>query len=204
MTTSVVSGDVPPGPHQELLTRGIATDGDAFRALFEGDRPRARALLAEAAGLYRRSWELAPPRSFGRLVAMEKSAVLAGDPGPAADYVRSQVEGPGDSPTSGYAVAVAALVRGEDELAVRAAAEMRGGGEAFDRTAEAIERIVAGDADGYRAAVEAIVADFATREVHLTGVPIADTAMLMEALAAGRGIAARPDSPLVPAAGPPA
>ncbi|MGD9697105.1 MAG: hypothetical protein AB7V42_15760 [Thermoleophilia bacterium] len=188
-----------PAPHQELLERAIATDGAAYRALLAGDGPRARALLAEAAGLYRRSWELAPPRSFGRLVAMEKSALLAGDPS-AADYVRDRIEGAGDSPTSCYAVAVAALARGEDELAARATAGMRGAGEAFDRAAEALERILAGDAEGCRAAVAAIVADFATREAHLTGVPIADTALLMEELAGRRGLVARPASEAAPPA----
>lgn len=44
----------------------------------------------------------------------------------------------------------------------------------------------------------AVVADFESRDAHLTGVPIADTAMLMEALAEPRGLAARPASQLVP------
>ena len=50
----------------------------------------------------------------------------------------------------------------------------------------------------------AIVRDFEGRDAHLTGVPVADTAMLMEALAAPRGLAAHPASPLMPpgAAGP--
>ncbi len=42
------------------------------------------------------------------------------------------------------------------------------------------------------------MADFEARDAHVTGVPVADTAMLMEALADRRGIAARPRSPLIP------
>ena len=47
-------------------------------------------------------------------------------------------------------------------------------------------------------AVLAIVRDFEGRDAHLTGVPVADTAMLMEALAAPRGLAAHPESLVMP------
>jgi hypothetical protein len=43
------------------------------------------------------------------------------------------------------------------------------------------------------------VRDFEGRDAHLTGVPIADTALMLEALAAPRGMTARVDSPLMPA-----
>jgi uncharacterized protein len=42
------------------------------------------------------------------------------------------------------------------------------------------------------------VADFETREEHLTGVPIADTALVLERLAEPRGLAVYPLSPLLP------
>ena len=44
----------------------------------------------------------------------------------------------------------------------------------------------------------AILADFEQREDHLTGVEIADTALMFERIAAQRGMEVRPDSPLVP------
>ena len=188
-----------PGPHADLLAEGIRADGEAFRALQDGRRDEARARLREAAELFRSSWELAPPRSYGRLVAHLKSAVLAGDGPQAAAYARAQLGGACDSPTSCYALGVAALVEGDDSAAAAAAAGMAEGGEAFARAGEALAGLAAGDADRYRAAVEAIVADFEGRDAHLTGVPVADTAMLMEALAEPRGLAVRPASPLVPA-----
>jgi hypothetical protein len=61
--------------------------------------------------------------------------------------------------------------------------------------------LAAGDAPAYREAVSAIVRDFEGRDAHLTGVPVADTAMLMEALAAPRGLAAAPDSEMMPPPG---
>jgi hypothetical protein len=167
--------------HADLLDAGIAADGTAFRALLDGRAGDARAALREAAGLYRASWEAAPPRSFGRLVAHLKSAVLAGDGAAAAAWVEG-----------------AALARGDDPLAARAAAGMTEGGDAFARAGAALAALAAGDGDAYRDAVLAIVRDFEGRDAHLTGVPVADTAMLMEALAAPRGLAAHPDSPLIP------
>jgi hypothetical protein len=75
---------------------------------------------------------------------------------------------------------------------------MAAGGEPFARAGEALGAIAAGDRDRYAAAVAAIVADFEGRSSHLTGVAVADTAMLMEALAAPRGMAVRPRSELIP------
>ncbi|MGE0028813.1 MAG: hypothetical protein AB7O78_06240 [Thermoleophilia bacterium] len=186
------------GAHADLLDAGIAADGRAFRALLDGRRGDAREALREAAALYRASWEAAPPRSYGRLVAHLKSAVLAGDGAEAAAWVEGELDGTCDSPTSCYALAIAALVRGDDAVAARAAASMAEGGEAFARAAAALAAIAAGDAAAYRDAVLAIVWDFEDREAHLTGVPIADTALLMEALAEPRGMATAPVSALMP------
>ena len=72
--------------------------------------------------------------------------------------------------------------------------EPRGG--AFERTAAALRALAAGDGAAYAAAVTAIEADFATREEHLTGVAIADTAIMLELIARERGAAAGIDSPL--------
>jgi hypothetical protein len=73
-------------------------------------------------------------------------------------------------------------------------------GDAFERTAAALRALAAGDGAAYATALAAIEADFAARDAHLTGVAIADTAVMLELLAAERGIAARPDSELVPVA----
>ena len=96
-------------------------------------------------------------------------------------------------------LAVAAAILGDDdEVAVRAA-RMEPRGEAFERTATALRALAARDADAYAAALTAIEADFAARSDHLTGVPIADTAVMLELLAEARGMAVKPSSPLVPA-----
>ncbi|HEV2813155.1 MAG TPA: hypothetical protein VGW10_07895 [Solirubrobacteraceae bacterium] len=185
--------------HKVLLAEAVAREAEAHRALLAGDHVRARDELRAASDRYRASWDAAPPDAFGRLVGMVKAAVLAGEATTAARFVRSAVGDEPSSPTSGYALAIAALVEGDDAVAARAAEAMRAGSEPFQRAADAIAALAAGDGSAYARAVEAIVADFAARESHLTGVPIADTALMLERLAGARGLAAGTTSPLLPA-----
>ena len=98
-------------------------------------------------------------------MAFLKSATLAGEPEDAAAYVRAQLGDGCDSPTSCYALAVAALVEGDDAAAADAAARMAEGGEPFARAGDALGAIAAGDRDRYASAVAAIVADFERRVV---------------------------------------
>jgi hypothetical protein len=194
---------VDDGPHRELMLRAIAREGDGHRAALAGDRDGASAAYREAAGLYRSSWELAPPSSYGRLVGMLKASVLAGEGADAAAYVRAQLtaEAAGEaSPPAAYALAVAALIDGDHRAATGFAAAMREGPGPYGRAADAIAALAAADAPAYRASIDAIVADFAAREEHLTGVRIADTAAMLEALAAPRGLVAGAGGPLLPAA----
>ena len=186
-----------PGPHVEAMQAAIRADGEGLRILLEGDDAAGAEKLREAVALYRSSWELAPPRSFGRLVGMLKAAVIAGDAADAAAYALEQI-GVADSPPSHYVVAMAALVTGDDGLARAAAEGMRAGSPAFGRAADAIEAIADGDGVRYAAAATEIVRDFEGRDEHLTGVPVADTALMLERLAEPRGIAARPRSALLP------
>ncbi len=195
-------GSVQDGEHKQLMVAAIASEGEAHAALLAGDQDAARATYARAAGQYRESWALAPPKSYGRLVGLLKASVLAGQAEVAATEVRDELDGDEDaegSPVASYVLAVAAAILGDDdEVAVRAA-RMEPRGEAFERTATALRALAARDADTYAAALTAIEADFAARSDHLTGVPIADTAVMLEAIAEARGMAVKPSSPLVPA-----
>ena len=186
--------------HQELLTAAIARDGEAQQALFAGDEARARAAFLEAAELYRRSWEGAPPASYGRLVGVLKSSVLAGEGTEQARYVQAQLGHEGEeSPTASYAQALAALILGDDAAAEAWTRHMRIGSEAFARTADAISALATGDPEAYAAAARTIVEDFERRADHLTGVAVADTALMLQRLAARRGLAAELSSPVLPA-----
>jgi hypothetical protein len=183
------------------MIAAIAAEGVAHAALVAGDSEAARAAYTDAAGKYRASWALAPPKSYGRLVGLLKASVLAGDATPAAHEVRAALDGDEDaagSPVAAYVLAVAALILGDDEAVAPLADRMDPRGGAFERTATALRALAAGDGSGYAEAVTAIEADFAGRDEHLTGVAIADTAVMLELIAAGRGLRADLDSPLVP------
>ena len=191
---------MPPHKHQELLTAAVQRDGEAQRALLAGDRDAARAEFAEAAQLYRQSWEAAPPTAYGRLVGMLKSSALAGSGASEAEYVLAALrDADPQSPTASYARALAALILGDDEDARAWARRMSAGGDAFARTAEAIAALAGNDAARLEGALAEIVHDFERRTEHLTGVAIADTALMLAVLAARRGMAVAIESPVLPA-----
>jgi hypothetical protein len=127
--------------------------------------------------------------------------VLGGRAESAATEVRAALaedENAAGSPVASYVLAVAALILGDDEAVAPLADVMDPRGGAFERTATALRALAAGDGPAYADALTAIEADFAGRDEHLTGVAIADTAVMLELIAAERGLGAQLDSPLVP------
>ena len=187
--------------HRELMAEAIERDGEGQRALLAGDGQTARVAFSTASELYRRSWKVAPSGAYGRLVGMLKSAILAGGGEEQADYARSALGKVRErSPTASYARAIAALLVGDDEAARQAAVGMRAGSGAFGRTADAVVALADRDDRAYTVSLAAIVRDFEARERHLTGVPIADTGLVLERLAQRRGMRGGLASPLLPTA----
>jgi hypothetical protein len=184
--------------HRELQALAVEADAVAQRCLMAGDRASADAHLREAERRYRESWEAAPPGGYGRLVGMLKAAILRGDAGDAAAYARRALADGSESPTAAYALALACLAAADDGAGADAAARMATGGEAFERAAAGLGALGRRDAPAYAAALRAVLDDFEERDEHLTGVRIADTALVLERLAAARGLAQYPASPLLP------
>ena len=121
-------------------------------------------------------------------------AILAGD-GVDAIARRAVAETEdADSPASAHVRALALVSLGE----VPDVTAMVEAGGAFERTARALAALATSDSVGYATALGEIVADFEARDQYLSGVAVADTALVLERLAEMRGIAARPASPLVP------
>lgn len=189
---------MPDGEHKRLLLEALDVEAEGQRLLLDGDDERGRERMSAAAALYRRSWEQAPPESYGRLIGMLKAAIIAGDASVEAAYARAELPDPPPSPPAAYALALALLAGGDDVAAAAATSVMRGASDAFDRAAAGIVAIARGDEDGCVRAVHAITEDFEQRGEHLTGVEIADTALMLQRLAAARGIDAAAESPLLP------
>jgi len=200
-TDDAYADSVPRPAHRDLMRAAIERDAEAQEALLGGDRETALAAFRSAADLYRRSWVQSPPGSYGRLVGMLKSSILAGEAAAAAAFARDALadeETVAGSPTASYARALAALISDDDSDAHRWSEAMGAGGDAFERTARAIAALAARDEHAYRAALNEIVRDFEQRQGHLTGVAIADTALMLERVASDREMAAGLPSPLLP------
>jgi hypothetical protein len=177
----------------EHLDRALAAEREAYRADLEG-RPSAEHYRA-ARDAYLGSHAETGPQSWGRLIGALKMAILADDGvEPIARQALAETATAAESPAAGYARALAAVAVGENPDVT----SMLEAGGAFRQTGEALAAVADGDGERYRRSLDAIVADFAARDQHLSGVAVADTAMVLERLAGARGIAARPSSPLVP------
>ncbi len=185
---------------QRQLTRmGNAAGAAGLSALMAGRD--GREWFARAAERYRESWEGAPPGSWGRPIGAIKSRLLGGDWEAAAADARWALEegaAEAESPIGRYAAALAFLVLGEWDDA-RIHADYARTHEAFpSEVADALAFIAAEDVVGYAEAVEDVLRSFETREAYLEDIPVADTVLVLQALAARRQMAAELDSPLLP------
>jgi len=66
----------------------IEREAEAQRAALARHIEESEAVFRDASAAYRRSWELAPAGSYGRLVGILKAAILAGQATDAAHYVQ--------------------------------------------------------------------------------------------------------------------
>ncbi|HSB38532.1 MAG TPA: hypothetical protein VLD13_05530 [Gaiellaceae bacterium] len=193
---------VDPDSRQRQLTRlGNAAGGAGLALLMLGRDGAAADWLRRAAARYRESFADAPPGSWGRPIGAVKSLVLADDWPAAEDAARWALETgalEAESPIGRYAAALALLVLGDDRHAGVHAGAVRGRDDFPQPVAEALTCLAAQDALGYMEAVEEVLASFETRDEYLEDVPVADTVLVLQALARRRGMEAKLGSPLLP------
>jgi hypothetical protein len=171
---------VSAGKH---LNAALAAEAQAYGELLAG--ADAGGALLRARDAYLASHAESGPSSWGRLLGALKMAILAGDGAEAiARRARAEV-GPGETPASAYLRALAQVTLDErpDVDAMLAA------GDAFERTGRALQALGDRDQAAYATALREIVADFAARDQHLSGVAVADTALVLDRLAARRNMA---------------
>lgn len=194
-----------PDERQRQLTRmGNAAWAAGLSLLMLGRRDEGATWLLRGADRYRESWPDAPPGSWGRPIGAMKSRLIAGDFEGAVENARWALDaGAAESESSigRYAAALASLVRGEDSEAVRLAATLRGVDGFPQAVADTLAAVAAGDANGYGAASRLLLADFEARDEFLEDVPVADTVLALQVLAARRGLVIELDSPLLPGPG---
>lgn len=192
-----------PDERQRQLTRmGNAAWAAGLSLLMAGRDEEARAWLLRAAATYRRSWEDAPPGSWGRPIAAVKCRLIAGDLAGACDDARWALEAgsaEAESPIGRYAATLASLVLGDDGAAADLASGLRGRDDFPGSVVAALAALARRDAPAYERAIGALVADFEHREEFLEDVQVADTVLALQALAAERGLVVVLASPLLPA-----
>jgi hypothetical protein len=188
---------------QRQLTRlGNAAGGAGLALLMLGRTDDARVWLHRAAERYRESFAGAPPDSWGRPIGAVKALVLAGDWPAAEDAARWALEtgaAEAASPIGRYAAALALLVLGDDAQARVQADAIRTRDDFPHAVGDALAYLAAQDVVGYIEAVEDVLESFSERDEYLEDLPVADTVLVMQALARRRGMEAELSSPLLPA-----
>jgi hypothetical protein len=195
-------GPSDPDARQKQLTRmGNAAGGAGLALLMQGNRDEASEWLHRAAETYRESLADAPAGSWGRPIGAMKALVLADDWAAAEEAATWTLEygaGEAESPIGHYAAALALLVLGRDQEAVAHADAIRTRDDFPNDVGDALAFIAAQDVVGYAVAVESVLESFETRDEYLEDIPVADTVLVLQALAGRRGIVAELSSPLLP------
>jgi hypothetical protein len=188
---------------QRQLTRmGNAAAAAGLAYLMAGEGERAHEWFDRAVERYRESFPLAPPGSWGRPIAMIKARILSRDwDGAEAEsrWALEQGAAAAESPIGRYAACLALLVLGREHDARVVADGLRTHADFPVVVGDAMAFIAAEDVVGYAEAIEGVLESFETRDEYLEDLPVADTVMVLQALAARRGMAAELTSPLLPA-----
>jgi tetratricopeptide (TPR) repeat protein len=191
-----------PDSRQRQLTRlGNAAGGAGLALLMLGRSEEAGEWFDRAVRRYRESYEQAPPGSWGRPIGALKARILAGDWNGAENEARWALDegaADADSPIGRYAAALALLTLGRDEEARPVADSIRERDDFPHDVANALATLAAEDTLGYTYAVESVLESFEQRDEYLEEIPVADTVLVLQALAERRGVAADLASPLLP------
>jgi hypothetical protein len=116
----------------------------------------------------------------------------------AARWTLAQGAAEAESPIGRYAAALASAVL-DDWEPVRVLADGLRVGEGFPHdVADALALLAAEDVIGYTEAVESVLESFETRDEYLENVAVADTVLVLQALARTRAIEVELTSPLLP------
>ena len=181
------------GERDDLRLAGIAGASWAggLAALMAGDDASAAALLRRAAGEYATSWHAAPPGSWGRPIAMLRCRLMAGDVAGAKEDAESTLEAgalDAQGPIGGYCAALALVVLGRDDEARAVAERIATEGLQPRAVAEALAALAQGDGEGFDEARRAVLRSFEERDAFLEDVRVADTVLVLDALARDRGV----------------
>ena len=194
-------GETGAADQRQLTRLGNAAWAAGLSLRMAGRDDEASRWLRRAAERYRESWDAgAPPDAWGRPIAALKALLLAGDDASAAARWALDAGAAGaESPNGRYAGTLALLVLGDDVEARALGSTLRGLDDFPEAVADALVTVASADRAGYLLAVEDVLESFERRQEFLEAVPVADTVLVLQRLAAARGCAVDlPASRLLP------
>jgi hypothetical protein len=187
------AGETREPDERQLVQLANSAWAAGLSLLMAGDRTEAVEWLQRSAKRYRESWDAgAATDAWGRPIGALKALLIAGED--AEEVARWTLErclgvrhpDMSVSPIGRYAGTLALLVHGRDDEAAALAASL---GEGFPAdVADALRALAAHDAEGYRVAVAAVRRSFEERDDFLEDLPVPDTALALDSLAARRGL----------------
>jgi hypothetical protein len=193
------------GETRELDQRQLTQLGNAAwaagLALLMADRTEESAeWLRRAADRYRESWADAPPDSWGRPIAAMKALLLAGDDASeAARWALDAGAATAESPIGRYAGTLALLVLGDNVGARVLGTTLRDTADFPSAVADALVEVAGADRVDYQISLEDILESFEQRTDFLEDIPVADTVLVLQRLAAARDLAVDlAPSPMLP------
>jgi len=181
------AGEARALDERQLVQLANAAWAAGLSLLMAGDREEAAEWLRRSAARYRESWDAgSATEAWGRPIGAIKALLIAGDD--AREAARWTLEAGAvraESPIGRYAAVLALLVLDREAEAGALTATLS---EEFPSdVAVALASLAARDADGYAVSIGAVRRDFETRDDFLEDVPVPDTVLALDALAARRG-----------------
>jgi hypothetical protein len=193
------------GETRELDQRQLTQLGNAAWAaglalLMAGRTDESAEWLRRAADHYRESWADAPPDSWGRPIAAMKALLLAGDDASeAARWALDAGAATAESPIGRYAGTLAMLVLGDNVGARVLGTTLRDTSDFPPAVADALVEVAGADRVDYQISLEDILESFEQRTDFLEDIPVADTVLVLQRLAAARDLAVDlAPSPMLP------
>ncbi len=187
---------------EQLVRLGNAAYGAGLCLLMLGESEEAAVWLGRASARWRESWEHATPTSWGRPIGVIKAALIAQDDEAAGSFAAWALAlgcEEAESPIGQYA-ADARPARRAVETPRRHRSRKACASVTTFRTR--LPRRSSGSQSAPRAGTarrsQQVLRSFETRDEYLEDVPVADTVLVLQALAAGRGLAVELASPLLP------
>ena len=186
----------------QLVRLGNAAYGAALALLMLGRGAQARCWFERAALRWRESFAHATPTSWGRPIGALKAALLAAGDEAAVGHARWALElGSAEavSPIGRYAATLALLVLGDWPDAADLASTLRCAEGFPAAVAAALSAVAECEPVACASALAAVLESFEARTGYLDDVAVADTVLVLAALARRRGIeVSLRASPLLP------